>query len=216
MKRFHVITLFPEAIMPYVSASILGRAQEKKLIAVLPVQLRQYAHDRHATVDDSPYGGGPGMVLKIEPVYRAVTTIRLRAKKRRVRTILFSTRGNVFTQKTARRLVRYDDLIFICGRYEGVDERVAAHVADEEISMGDFVLAGGELPALTAIEAISRQIPGVLGKHESLEEQKGSYPTYTRPGTFVVKKGKRNISWKVPEELLTGNHKKIEQWRRTV
>jgi tRNA (guanine37-N1)-methyltransferase len=216
MKRFHIITLFPEVITPYVTASILGRAQEKKHIKIIPVQLRTYATDRHHTVDDSPYGGGPGMVLKIEPIYRAVQAICSKAKKRRVRTILFSTRGKVFTQSIARRLTRYDDLIFICGRYEGVDERVAEHIADEEISMGDFVLAGGELPALTVIEAVSRQIPGVLGKYESLEEEKGSYPTYTRPAIFAFKKGKRNTSWKVPEELIAGNHKQIEEWRKRI
>lgn len=126
--------------------------------------------------------------------------------------ILFSTRGKKFDAAAARRLANYDQLIFICGRYEGVDERVAQYVADEEISIGDFVLSGGELPAAVVIEAVARQVPGVLGKYESLEEVKGSYPVYTRPESFTPKRGAK--AWKVPKVLLEGDHKKIEEWRR--
>jgi tRNA (guanine37-N1)-methyltransferase len=155
------------------------------------------------------------MVMQVEPIFRAVAKVK---KGKKARVILFSTRGKTFDQKAARRLARYDNLIFIAGRYEGVDERVAAHLADEELSMGNFVLAGGELPALTVIEAVARHIPGVLGKSESLEEKKGSYPVYTRPAAFKPASpaggpGKGN-AWKVPEVLQSGDHAKISKWRR--
>ena len=199
---FHIITLFPEAIEDYLHASILGRAEKKKIVKFHLVDLRKFGLGPHKKVDDRPFGGGPGMVMRVEPITKAITSIR----RPKARVILFSTRGKTFTQKEARRLVKYKDLVFICGRYEGVDERVAKHLADEELSLGDFVLAGGELPALIVTEAVSRQLPGVLGKYESLEDIKGSYPVYTRPEKF----GK----WKVPEVLLEGDHKKIEEWRK--
>ena len=153
------------------------------------------------------------MVMKVEPIYAAHKKIVSKIKKGKTRTILFSTRGKVFTNEDAKRLSKYDNLILICGRYEGVDERVAEHIADEEISIGDFVLSGGELPALVVIDAVSRQIPGVLGKTESLEEIKGSYPVYTKPAEFVIKEKGRKKIWKVPEVLQSGNHKRIEEWR---
>lgn len=219
MKWFHIITIFPEIFDSYLGESLFGRAQEKKLLAVRAYDLRDFSNDRHRKVDDRPFGGGPGMVIKVEPVYRAVTAILKKIGKRKKRIILFSTRGEKFDATTARRLAtKYDDLIFICGRYEGVDERVAAHIADEEISMGDYVLSGGELPALVVVEAVSRFVPGFLGKEESLEEINGSFATYTRPEVFVAgaknggaKKGARK--WAVPKVLLSGNHKKIEEWR---
>lgn len=191
-------------------ASLLGKAQAKKLIKVNLVQLREFSRDRHKKVDDKPYGGGPGMVMEIEPIYRAVEAIKRKAKGK-TRVILFSTRGKKFDQASARRLAKYKNLVLICGRYEGVDERVAKYVTDEEISVGDYVLSGGELPAMIVIEAVSRHIKGVLGKQESLEEIKGSYPVYTRPEVFVTKEGKK---WSVPSVLLSGHHKKIEEWRR--
>ncbi len=220
MITFHIITLFPEAIEDYLHASILGRAEKEKIIKFDLVNLRKFGLGLHKKVDDRPFGGGPGMVLKIEPIIAAVGSIlnpkskilnpkqiRIsKSKKRKTRIILFSTRGRVFTQKEAKRLSRYSDLVFICGRYEGVDERVAKHIADEELSLGDFVLAGGELPALVATEAVSRHLKGVLGKYESLEDIKGFYPVYTRPEKFG--------RWKVPKVLLGGNHKKIAEWRR--
>lgn len=187
--------------------SILKRAQEKKLIQIKTHNLRDYTEDKHNKVDDNPYGGGPGMMLKIEPIYKAVKSIEDGVGKiEQTRSILFSTRGKKLDKKIAKRLAKYKNLILICGRYEGVDERVAKHIADEEISIGDFVLAGGELPAMLLIEAVSRFVPGVLGKKESLETVRGSYPSYTRPETFNT--------WKVPKTLLSGNHKKIEEWRR--
>lgn len=203
MKTFHVVTIFPELIEGYAKVALLGRAATKKLLKVEAVDLRAFSRERHKKVDDSPFGGGPGMVMQVEPVYRAVRKL----KKGKARVILFSTRGKVFDQKAARRLARYDRLIFIAGRYEGVDERVAAHIADEELSMGNFVLAGGELPALTVIEAVARHIPGVLGRAASLEEKKGSYPVYTRPPKF--------LKWSVPPVLLSGDHEKIAKWRKT-
>lgn len=213
MKTFHIISLFPEALDSYVSASIIGRAREKKLIAINSVALRPFGIGKHKVTDEPPYGGGPGMVMKVDPIYAAHKKITSKIKKGKTRTILFSTRGKVFTNTDAKRLSKYDNLILICGRYEGVDERVAAHIADEEISIGDFVLSGGELPALVVIDAVARQISGVLGKTESLEEIKGSYPVYTKPAEFVaLEKGKKKV-WKVPEVLQSGNHKLIDEWR---
>ena len=200
---FHIITLFPEAIESYLHSSILGRAEKKKIIKFNLVNLRKFGLGKHKKVDDRPFGGCPGMVLSLEPIYKAIQKIK---KSSKTRIVLFSTRGKVFTQKEAKRLSKYIDLVFICGRYEGVDERVAKHIADEEISIGGFVLSGGELPALIVTEDVARHLPGVLGKTESLEEKNGSFPTYTRPPKF------RN--WKVPEVLISGHHKKIEEWRK--
>lgn len=225
MKRFHIVTIFPKIFDSYLHESFFKRAREKKLIAVQAYDLRDFSKDRHLKVDDRPFGGGPGMVLKVEPVYRAVATIikkiakPVAGKKRKIRTILFSTRGRKLDAKEAQRLAKYDDLILICGRYEGVDERVAEHIADEEISIGNYVLSGGELPALVLIESVSRFVPGFLGKEESREEINGSFPTYTRPEVFVppttmARAKKKNAKWRVPKILLSGNHQKIEAWRK--
>lgn len=205
--RFDIITIFPKILDSYFGESLLKKAQDKGLIEIKTHNLRDFTDDKHRKVDDSPYGGGPGMVLKAEPITKAVGKIRGKNKKSRV--ILFSLRGKKFDQKEAHRLAKYDQLIFICGRYEGVDERVAQYVADEEISLGDFVLSGGELPAAIVIEAVSRLVPGMLGKMESLEEKKGSYPVYTKPETAKIA-GKNR---KVPQVLLSGDHKKIDEWR---
>jgi len=225
MIKFNIITIFPEALDLYLKTSLLGRAQKNKLIKVNLINLRDFTSDKHKSVDDKAYGGGPGMVVKVEPIYKAVEFAKgkgQRAKRKRI--ILFSTRGKKFTNKIAKRLALCNELILICGRYEGADERVAKHIADEEISIGDFVLSGGELPALVLVEAVSRHIKGVLGKMESLEEIKGSYPVYTRPAVFMPKKARRPkgsgsrpqsaSGWKVPPVLLSGDHKKIEKWRR--
>jgi len=208
--KFTILTIFPDALTSYINTSILKRAQEKKVIKINTVDIRAFAKDKHKTTDDSPYGGGPGMVMKIEPIYKAVKKLT-RSTKKKTRVILFSTRGKKLDQKMARRLAKYDHLIMIAGRYEGVDERVAQHIADEEISIGDYILSGGELPAMVLTEAVSRHIPGVLGKQESLEEIKGSYPVYTRPEVFTTKEGK---NLKVPTVLLSGDHKKIDAWRK--
>jgi tRNA (guanine37-N1)-methyltransferase len=215
MKQFSVISLFPEMLESYLSTSIMGRAQGEKLMRVNLIPLRTFTAGKHRTADDSPYGGGPGMVLKPEPIWKAVEAAKKKVKKGETRVILFSTRGKALDQAMVRRLSKYDHLIFICGRYEGVDERVAEHLADEEVSLGNFVLSGGELPALCVIDAVTRQIPGALGKFESLEDIKGSYPVYTKPALFEgkTKKGKMK-KMKVPEVLLSGNHKLIEEWRK--
>jgi len=222
MINFYILTLFPEMLKPYLEKSILGRAQKRKLIKITFVNFRKYGEGRYKRVDEKAYGGGPGMVLMVGPIYKAVEVIKTRLKVK-PRVILFSTRGKKFDQKDARRLSKYKNIILICGRYEGIDERVAKYIADEEISIGDYILSGGELPALVLVEAISRHIPGVLGKQESLEEVKGSYPVYTRPEIFLVKKGsllggkvnkRRKIIWKVPKVLLSGNHAEILKWRK--
>lgn len=216
MKRFDIITIFPEILDSYFQESLLKKAQEKGLIKIQTHNLRDYTSDKHRKVDDTPYGGGPGMVLKFEPINHTVQILKRKAKseKGKVRTILFSLRGKKFDQKEAHRLAKYEQLIFICGRYEGVDERVAKYIADEELSIGDFVLSGGELPAAIVIESVARLIPGMLGKMESLEEKKGSYPVYTKPEAIKlkVKSGKSKVI-KVPKVLLSGNHKKINEWR---
>ena len=206
--RFDIVSIIPEAFGDYFNQSILKRAQDKKKIKIDIHNPRDFTTDKHRMVDDSPYGGGPGMVLKVGPVYRAVQSAKKKTRKKS-RVILFSTRGKRFDEKIAKRLAKYDQLILICGRYEGVDERVAKHIANEEISVGDFVLSGGEVPAMLVVDAVARFIPGVLGKQESLETIKGSYPVYTRPEEFIIDKKKR----KVPKVLLSGNHKKIDEWR---
>jgi tRNA (guanine37-N1)-methyltransferase len=208
--RFDILTAFPEAFDSYFNASILGRASKKKLIEVAVHDLRRWATDRHKSIDDRPYGGGAGMVLKVEPIYRAVSA--LRRSDRRARVILFSAKGKLMTQADVRRWVKYKRLIMICGHYEGVDERVARHIADEEISIGEYVLTGGELAAMLVTDAVSRLVPGVLGKRSSLAEESFSkpgyreYPHYTRPEVFKT--------WRVPKVLLSGDHKRIEAWRR--
>ncbi len=209
MKRFDIITLFPDAVLPYAEASILGRAQKGKLIKITAHQLRDYSKARHNKVDDSPYGGGPGMVMAVEPFDRAIKKIK-KGKKSRV--ILTSASGKRFTQADAKRLAKYDQLIFLCGRYEGIDARVEEHLCDEALSIGDYVLTGGELPALVMTDAIARMIPGVLGKEASLDQESHTeagvleYPQYTKPEVY-----KR---WKVPEILLSGDHGKIAKWRK--
>ena len=209
----HILTIFPSIFDSYLTESLFRRAIEKELIALKVHDIRDFAEGKHKKVDDRPFGGGPGMVLKVEPIYKAVAKISASGKKNgKTRIILFSTRGKKLDGKVAKRLSRYDRLILICGRYEGVDERVAKHVADEEISIGDYVLSGGELPALVLVEAVARFIPGFLGKYESLEDIKGSYPSYTRPGRFSPK-GKKSAGWSVPSELLSGHHEKIKEWR---
>lgn len=207
MIQFDVITIFPEIFDFYFKESVLKRAQKKRLIKIKTHDLREFAKDRHRTVDDRPYSGGPGMILKVDVIFRAVKKVLKRNKKTRI--ILFSAKGKKFDQSKARALRKYEQIVLICGRYEGVDERVAKHIADEELSIGDYVLTGGEIPAMAVIDAASRLIPGVI-KKESLEEESFSghgleYPQYTRPENFN--------GWKVPKILLSGDHKKIEKWK---
>jgi len=211
--KFDIITIFPQIFNSYFGESILARAQKNKIIKIKIHNLRDYTTDKHQTVDDTPYGGGAGMVMKVEPIYKCLKSIK---KSKKTRTILFSAKGKKYTQGDAKRLSKYDNLIFICGRYEGVDERVAQNLVDEEISIGDYVLTGGEIPAMIVVDSISRLLSGVLGNSESAKEESHSsegyleYPQYTKPEVFFASKKK----WKVPTVLLSGNHKKIAEWRK--
>lgn len=215
MIKFDIITIFPEIFNSYLKESLIFRAQKKKLIKINIHNLRKWARDKHRTVDDKPYGGGLGMVLKIEPIYKAISTLKIQNLKSKI--ILFSPRGKKFNQKLAYKLSKLDQIIFICGRYEGVDERVAKKIADIELSIGDYVLMGGEVPAMVVLETVARLIPGLIAKNEFLKEritkENGfvEYAQYTRPEVFEPKKG---IKWRVPKVLLSGNHKKIEEWRK--
>jgi tRNA (guanine37-N1)-methyltransferase len=221
MKRYDVITIFPEVIAPYAEASILGKAQKKKLLKIEGHDLRKYSKDKHKKVDDTPYGGGAGMVMTVQPFEEAVNAIkikpRLLRKKPKVRVVLTSASGRRFSQADAKRLADYDQVIFLCGRYEGVDHRVQEAIADEALSIGDYVLTGGELPALVMIDAIARNLPGVLGNADTLnEESHGSegdleYPQYTKPEVYKFK-NKQTLA--VPSVLLSGNHKDIQKWRK--
>ena len=208
MIKFDIITIFPEMFSSYFKESLIKRAVKKGSLKINVHNLRKYSEDKHKAVDDRPFGGGLGMVMKVEPIYKAVSLLR----KKKTKVVLFSPRGKKFDQKMAYRFSKLDHLILICGRYEGVDERVSSHIADEEISIGDYDLMGGELPAMVVIETVSRLIPGVIGKPQLLKERitktKGfmEYPQYTRPEKFK--------KWQVPKVLISGNHKKIEEWRK--
>lgn len=239
--KFNVITIFPDLISHYCKETILGRAQENNLIKINPVNLRDFTEDKHKTIDDTPCGGGPGMVMKPEPIFKALKSLDAipfhksdglsKVKKifsgdlsKKKRTILLSPRGKQFDQRMAEKWSKLDEITFICGRFEGIDQRVTDHMIDEEICIGPYVLAGGELGALAIIESVSRLIHGVLGNAESLLEEtfgnEGSianrqksiaieeYPQYTKPSDF---KG-----WKVPQVLLSGDHGKIEEWRKNI
>jgi tRNA (guanine37-N1)-methyltransferase len=210
--RFDVITIFPSFFDSYFSKGILHKGCEKGLLEVNVHDLRDWTTDKHRTVDDACFGEGTGMVMKVGPMYRAVNDIKLKDKKSLV--VLFTPRGKKFNQRKASELVDYDQVIMICGRYEGVDERVAKYIADEKISIGNFVLMGGEIPAMAVVETVARLVPGVIGKESFLKERKKEeafveYPQYTRPDVFTAGEKK----WKVPSVLLSGNHKEVEKWK---
>jgi tRNA (guanine37-N1)-methyltransferase len=220
--HFHIITLFPDICQAYTDASILGRAQKSekgkgakvkgKKIEVSYYNPRDFSKDKNKKVDDRPYGGGPGMVMQAEPVLKAwEKAVGRKQDKSKVKTLIMSPRGRVFTQEVAKEFAKqYQHLVLISGRYEGIDYRVPEILNAEEISVGDFILTGGELPALTIIDATARQIPGVLGAFESLEDERiTSGKSYTRPEILKYKK----MEYKVPEVLLNGNHAEIEKWR---
>jgi len=212
--QFEVFTLLPEVFPAYLETSILKRARERGLIDVRIHNIRDYTHDRHHTTDDLPYGGGGGMVMKPEPVFEAVESTlgsRIGAAPRTVPVILLTPQGRVFDQRVAEKLSHYEKIALICGRYEGVDERIREHLVTDEISIGDYVLTGGELPALILIDAVSRLLPDVLGDPTGAQDDSHAsglleYPHYTRPPEFQ--------GWKVPDILLSGDHGKIEKWRR--
>jgi tRNA (guanine37-N1)-methyltransferase len=230
--QFDVFTLLPEVFPPYLESSILSRARQRGLIDVRVHNIRDYTHDKHHVTDDTPYGGGGGMVMKPEPVFEAVETILgpvadrtqpspslasgasvdpAQDKPPAVPVVLLTPQGRVFTQRVAEEFARVEHIALLCGRYEGVDERIREHLVTDEISIGDYVLTGGELPALMIIDAVSRLIPGVLGDPTGAEDDSHSmglleYPHYTRPPEFR--------GWKVPDILLSGDHAKIDKWRR--
>jgi tRNA (guanine37-N1)-methyltransferase len=210
--RFDIISLFPEGMVPYFGVSILKRAQENGLIEIVTHQLRDYAHDKHQTVDDTPYGGGAGMVLKVEPIALSLEQVRSFVPHKKTRTILFSAKGKLLTQHDVRRLATYDRLILLCGRYEGVDERVAQSLIDEEMSIGEYVLTGGEIPAMVVVDAVARLIPGVLGNSESAVTE-----SHTVPGVLEGPQYTKPEEWRgmrVPDVLLSGHHGEIAKWRR--
>lgn len=221
--QFHVITLFPEVCKSYTDASVLGRAQKTekgkgakvrgKKIGVSYYNPRDFSKNKHKKVDDRPYGGGPGMVMQAEPILKAWQKAVGRKDEKKVKTLIMSPRGTVFTQDLAKEYVKkYDHLVLISGRYEGIDARVKTALKAEEVSVGDYILTGGELPALTIIDAAARQVKGVLGTHESLEDERTtSGETYTRPEVLEFKKKK----FKVPPVFLSGNHADIEKRRST-
>jgi len=241
MLRFDIITIFPHIFDSFLKESFIARAQKKKLIEINVHDLRKWVSGRHkmiaetssrlsprsssrrSVVDDRPFGGGLGMVIKVEPVYRAVSTLISnfqfpisKQKRKKTKIILFTPRGKQFNQQMAYKLSKLNRIIMICGRYEGVDERVAKKIADMELSIGDYDLMGGDLPAQVVMETVARLIPGVLGKPELLKEritkEKGfiEYPQYTRPEVFEPRRG---VKWRVPKVLISGHHKKIAQWR---
>ncbi|MEX0919069.1 MAG: tRNA (guanosine(37)-N1)-methyltransferase TrmD [Candidatus Paceibacterota bacterium] len=210
MTTFHLISIFPKSFTSYIECSIIARAIKAKKIAVKFYDPRDYTADKHRSVDDRPYGGGPGMVMSAEPIILAARAARWRRPKAKV--YLLATTGKQFTNQLAGRLAKKnEDIIIICGRYEGIDARVKKILRAEYLTIGPYVLTGGELPALVVIDAIARQIPGVLGKTESLEESRpAGREVYTRPEVMVID-GK---NYRVPKVLLSGDHKKITDWRQ--
>lgn len=207
--RFDVFTLFPEVFFPYLEVSILARARQAGVLEVQVHNIRDWATDKHHVVDDEPYGGGGGMIMKPEPIFAAVEDVLGRPPCCPV--ILLTPQGRRFTQAVARELAQHERLALLCGRYEGVDERVREHLVTDEISIGDYVLTGGELPALVVMDAVTRLLPGVLGDPEapakdSFAEGLLEHPHYTRPAEFR--------GWRVPEVLLSGDHGRIARWRR--
>ena len=210
--QFHILTLFPEMVENGLQTSILGRAIQKGLIGIHAVNIRDYTQDKHNKVDDYPYGGGAGMLMQAQPVYDAWKAVaKPEEGKKPVRVLYMSPQGKTFSQEMARELAQEEELIFLCGHYEGIDERVIEEIVTDPVSIGDYVLTGGELPAMVMIDAISRMVPGVLknedsGVTESFQENLLEYPQYTKPAVF------RGLT--VPEVLRNGDHAKIDAWRR--
>jgi tRNA (guanine37-N1)-methyltransferase len=208
--RVEIVTIFPRMIEAALAEGILARAIQRELLTVRARDLRDFTDDRHRTVDDVPYGGGPGMVLKAEPLFRAVEAIERESGPPRA-VVLVSPHGRPFSQAEAARLATLDRLVILCGRYEGIDDRVRENLATEELSIGDYVLSGGELPALVIVDAVARLIPGVVGDEDSVAGDSFSrglldFPHFTRPAEFR--------DWKVPEVLVSGHHGEIRRWRK--
>ena len=208
--RIDILTLFPQMFEGVFDVSIIGKARERGLVDVRLHDIRAYTHDKHHVVDDYPYGGGAGMVLKPEPIFEAVETVK-GGDGLSAFTVLLSPQGRLFNQTIARQLIGYEQLILVCGHYEGVDERVAEYLVDDEISIGDFLLSGGEIAAMVMVDCLIRLLPGAIGSEASLVEESHvdgllEYPQYTRPEVFR--------DWVVPSTLLSGNHGEIARWRR--
>lgn len=235
--KIHILTIFPKLFDSFLNETLIKKALQAKLLEINVVDIRAYATDKHHTTDDTPYGGGPGMVMKVEPIFLALKALEIsvpsptaigdpgvdsrRSGNGKSKIALMSPRGRQFSQAVVEEYAKLDELTLICGRYEGVDYRVTEHLVDEELSIGPYVMSGGEVPAMVVTEAVSRYIPGVLGNAESLVEEtfasskfgncdlgfgiSKEYPCYTKPEVFN--------GWKVPEVLLSGNHKEIKRWR---
>lgn len=209
--RIDILTLFPQTFEGFLNQSIIGRARERNLVDIVLCDIRTYAHDRHHTADDYPYGGGAGMVLKPEPIFEALGVVKEQAGSISTLTVLLSPQGRLFNQQIAQELATYQQLILICGHYEGIDERVAEHAVDDEISIGDYVLSGGEVVAMVIVDAVARLLPGVLGSGISLMDDSHTdglleYPQYTRPSVYR--------GWSVPAVLCSGDHGEVARWRR--
>jgi len=207
--NYHVLTLFPEMVFNGLNTSVIGRAIEHQLLSLECIDIRDYSDNKHAKVDDYPYGGGAGMVMQAEPIFAAYQAV-LKSMTSKPRVIYLTPQGKVFNQSMAKELAQAEELIFLCGHYEGIDERVLEEIVTDYVSIGDYVLTGGELPSMVMIDAISRMVPGVLSNEESsraesFENNRLEYPQYTRPAVWHEKA--------VPEVLLSGHHAKIEEWR---
>ncbi len=209
--NFHILTLFPEMVMNGLNTSIIGRAVSRDLLSIDAVNIRDYAFNKHQSVDDYPYGGGAGMLMQAEPVYLAYKAVEEKVAKGKLRVVYLSPQGDTFTQKMAEEMAQEKELVLLCGHYEGIDERVLEEIVTDYVSIGDYVLTGGELPAMVMVDTISRLVPGVLhndvsAEFESFQDNLLEYPQYSRPEEWRGKK--------VPEVLLSGHHAKIEKWRR--
>lgn len=208
--KFYIMTLFPDMVMNGLNTSIIGRAMEKGLLSVEAVNIRDYAFNKHNSVDDYPYGGGAGMLMQAEPVYQAYKAVEEKAGKK-ARVVYLSPQGQTFNQSMAEEFAKEEELIFLCGHYEGIDERVLEEIVTDYVSIGDYVLTGGELPAMIMVDAISRLVPGVLhndvsAEFESFQDNLLEYPQYSRPEVWHDKR--------VPEVLMSGHHANVEKWRR--
>lgn len=214
--KVNLITIFPDILSSYLKEGMIKKALDKEIIKLNTINIRDFSSDKHQTVDEPPYGGGAGMVLKIDPIYKALTSIKAKSGLKTKKIVMLSASGNKWNQKRAVEFSKLKELTLICGRYEGVDARIKNFI-DEEISIGDYVLTGGELPAMVMIDSIVRLLPGTLGNEQSAKEESHSeeglleYPQYTRPKIF--KPGKKEYS--VPEILLSGNHESIKEWRKS-
>lgn len=209
--NFYIMTLFPDMVKDGLNTSIIGRAMEKGLLSIDAVNIRDYAFNKHHSVDDYPYGGGAGMLMQAEPVYQTYKAIEEKTGKKNLRVVYLSPQGKTFNQKMAEEFAKEEDLVFLCGHYEGIDERVLEEIVTDYVSIGDYVLTGGELPAMIMVDTISRLIPGVLhndvsAEFESFQDNLLEYPQYSRPEVWHEKQ--------VPPILLSGHHANIEKWRR--